>query len=571
MEELLRVVVDAVRRAGGQALLHRGNALHEGWPDGHRRVALVIPHEFGALTRGDEQPPRNMTIALGVEHPGTATFEHVASLASSYAAFFDINRHSVLELERRGVPGVHHFQLGWSPVWDRWGGGWRDRDLDVTILATHDRRRDMIVRDALVALAGTRHRIVMVPEELQGRGNPSTEALKGDDKWNLLARTRLVLNAHREGSNALEWVRVVEAVCNGAVVVTEPSGDAWPLTAECLVEAADLGSAALRLLDDPDRMESIRRRAYEVILGLDTARAAVRLLEVAADLLRTTRKWDRRSAVAPTRHSASGTHGSPSWNPARSLPGSRFDAPHRRVPGPESSLAMVAQAAARRTRQVQDLRVDRLTQPGGSPDLAAIVVHPSHLDVTPVLEALASCRPCPRWVLRSATAPSGEAVSRNWLLGLLPEDVEFVHVQDGTLTPFPWTFRELLSRLNADDAVAAYGAVAEFGGLSGTLDLLPHRLARHAYLDCGAVFRRSVLERYCGYAVEPWLDGLVDHDLWVRLIDQCETVSRVPRLLWVRSGMNTPTGPFESDPETVLEVLSRRAPRIAASDPFPLR
>lgn len=57
MEELLRVVVDAVRRAGGQALLHRGNALHEGWPDGHRRVALVIPHEFGALTRGDEQPP----------------------------------------------------------------------------------------------------------------------------------------------------------------------------------------------------------------------------------------------------------------------------------------------------------------------------------------------------------------------------------------------------------------------------------------------------------------------------------------------------------------------------------
>jgi len=49
------------------------------------------------------------------------------------------------------------------------------------------------------------------------------------EKFAHLARTKLLVNLHQEHSRSFEWVRVLQAIANGCVVVSEPSLDDQPL------------------------------------------------------------------------------------------------------------------------------------------------------------------------------------------------------------------------------------------------------------------------------------------------------------------------------------------------------
>ncbi len=135
MAELLEVVADAVRTAGGRARTVIG-----GYPRPEPdTVYVVIPHEYFVVTPDAGFPSAELcrrTIGFCVEHPGTATFERTAGLVGGLGGAVDIDSGSAAELRRRGVP-VEHFQLGYSPLWDMWGGDLDSRrDIDLTYLGT---------------------------------------------------------------------------------------------------------------------------------------------------------------------------------------------------------------------------------------------------------------------------------------------------------------------------------------------------------------------------------------------------------------------------------------------------
>src|ERR1700680_3031926 len=120
MQELLEVVADAVEAIGGDVSLHLGTYPVMPSPC----IYVVIPHEFFVVTPPDDQPSaaqRARTIGFCVEHPGNQTFEVSFSHARSLGGVMDINGASVAELQRRGVP-AERFALGYSPLWDAWGG-----------------------------------------------------------------------------------------------------------------------------------------------------------------------------------------------------------------------------------------------------------------------------------------------------------------------------------------------------------------------------------------------------------------------------------------------------------------
>ena len=91
--------------------------------------------------------------------------------------------------------------------------------------------------------------------------------LAGEDKWSLLGRSKLVLNVHREDFPPyFEWVRVLEAIHCGAVVVSERSWHFAPLVAGTHFSPAPREPRALadELLDSPERLERIARRRLRI-------------------------------------------------------------------------------------------------------------------------------------------------------------------------------------------------------------------------------------------------------------------------------------------------------------------
>jgi glycosyltransferase involved in cell wall biosynthesis len=286
MTELLLALSDACADAGHGVEL----AFNAFPPLDDETVYVAIPHEFYA--HGDpaglpDAPQRARTIVLCTENPGTPWFDQTLELVTQFATAVSINRSSAAALQRRGIPCAH-LQLGYVPSWDTWQ---RDetvpRPIDVLYLGAADPRRDPLLPAIRHALSARECQFLVPPLEV--RTAPRPDFITGVDKYHRLRSARVLLNLHRTTSRAFEWMRFLEAICNGCVVVSEPSLDSEPLIPGehfLVADVEHLASAVDRLLDDPTHLRELRERAYDFIRReLSMAPAAERLTELAAELL----------------------------------------------------------------------------------------------------------------------------------------------------------------------------------------------------------------------------------------------------------------------------------------------
>ncbi len=123
-----------------------------------------MPHEYFAVCADPGPAVRARTIALGVEHPGTGTFEVSTQHAARLGGWFEIADSSVEALAARGHT-ADLFQLGHVPGWDAWGGADDERAVDVTYLGTADPRRLAVLAAAAPHLAGLRSELLVPPHE----------------------------------------------------------------------------------------------------------------------------------------------------------------------------------------------------------------------------------------------------------------------------------------------------------------------------------------------------------------------------------------------------------------------
>jgi hypothetical protein len=287
MTELLSAIATACAEAG-----HAAELVYDRFPPlDDETVYVAIPHEFRA--HGDrsgypDAAQRARTIALCTENPGTPWFDETLGLVAEFAAAVSINRSSAAELERHGIPCAH-IQLGYAPRWDTWQ---RDesvpRPIDVLYLGAADPRRDPLLPGIARDLSARECQFLAPPLEV--RTAPRPDFLTGDDKYHRLRSSRVLLNLHRTTSRAFEWMRFLEAICNGCVVVSEPSLDSEPLLpGEHFVAAdvEDIAGVIDSLLDDPLWLQGLRERAYDFVRReLPMRPAADRLAELAAELPR---------------------------------------------------------------------------------------------------------------------------------------------------------------------------------------------------------------------------------------------------------------------------------------------
>lgn len=544
--------------------------LHEG-----RVYVLVPPHEYAEL-QGGRLPWRllNRTIFICAEQPGTPWFDTNLRLTHLGGAIFDVNRASVRRLRRLGI-AADHLPLGYTPAWDHFDAA-ANRDVDLVFMASMTERRERILSRWATDLWRHRSRLV-ISDNLRPNPETSRSFLSGDDKWALLARTKLLLNLHRTDAPYFEWQRVLDAIHCGAVVVTEPSTDFDPLVpGEHVISgrAETLHLIAEELLEDEERRRKMAVAAYELIRERQSLRAAAERLAAAAESL--AGRSARGSRVRAL--TARGGHGRPEPSLGSVLAPliERLQAPSaevlRGVKDTRLAVIEVSRRVGRLERTIEDgsppapIVVDTQSSAhrAAAPRVSVITaVHNHEAHVGDALASVARGRyrdfelvvvddgsrdsspdKVRAWVESHDSVAAlmlrhpvnrGLPTSRNSALGFARG--EYVLVLDSDNQLYPHCLERLVEALDGDPgASAAYGILETFDdhgprGLIGYLGWDPERLRNWNYVDALALFRRTALLEVGGYTTDMRLYGLEDYDLWCKLASRDMRATHVKEIV----------------------------------------
>ena len=529
---------------------------------------LFVPHEFMPLTQAEAHPSAahmHRTVALCTEQPGTTWFDEAAEIAADAHVAIDINRQGVAELRWRGIR-TELLQLGYVPDWDHWGGDEsRLRDLDVTFMGGHTERRGRALAACAPVLAG-RPVALHLYETAAPHTADSPSFFSGARKWDHLARCRTMVNVHRSPLAYFEWQRMIGAIANGCVVLTEHSLGGEPLVAgeHFISTSCESMAPVLRaFLDDEERIARVRREAYAFLREQLPLSACICVL---ADAL---------ESAARQRVAGSAS----SWSAPWPLPA---PAPER-VPEyertPHGELHPLRMALKHLVLRQQDLsrRLDRLephaargdSEESHGPerpnprvsviltvynyarfvgdaihsvarsdfeDYELVVIEDGSSDdsLEAVREALAASPWMPaRVVARGSNC--GLPRARN--LGLELARGEFAFILDADNEVYPHCLGRLVETLDSEaDLSFAYGILQAFSaqgpqGLVSWLAWDSMRLRYGNFVDAMAMIRReSALERG-GYVTDPRLHGWEDFALWCAFADSGKRGRLVPEIV----------------------------------------
>lgn len=521
---------------------------------------LLPPHEYAELRRG-ELPWRLLgrTIFVCAEQPGTHWFGSNLALTRLGGAIFDVNRASVRRLEQLGI-AAEHLPLGYTPMWDRFDPA-AEPQLDVVFLGRASKRRELLLSGWADSLARRRSRIV-ISDNLRPNPDTSQSFVAGEEKRRVLASAKLLLNVHADEEPYFEWLRVLEAIHCGAVVVSEWSTDYAPLVpGEHFLSARPeaLGMLVDELLADDERRRAMRAAAYELIRDRMPMRSAAQRLADAAV----------RLAARPRRRAVGlGLRLPPPSGPEPTL-GTVLRPVIDRVQEPahetlravkDSRLAMIeisrrvgrlehaAQSGGRPPRVEIDAETPAWRDAGARVSVVtALYNHADHVEAALDSVERGSYRDFEQIVVDDGSSDASRGVVRGWMERnpqvpalLIRHPVnrglpasrntaiafargELVLVLDSDNEILPHGLERLVEALDAEpEAAFAYGILQKFDergprGLVSYLGWDPDRLREHNYIDALALTRRSVLREVDGFTTDMRLYGWEDYDLWCKL------------------------------------------------------
>jgi glycosyl transferase family 2/glycosyl transferase family 1 len=586
--EIVEAVRDELRLAGIGSTVSTN-----GFPPARRGMvyALVPPHEWFAL-QGRVHPPTagqlRRTIGICAEQPGTTFFEDDVEIAPRLGAVFDVSRASVRAFASRGIAPAH-FPLGWTPSWSHvsyegqnGGDGEPERDVDVLHLGIYSERREAILAESGRYLARWRCHLNL-SDDHGPNFRPQPNYATGSAKWDLLRRSRTLLNIHVAERPYFEWQRVVQAVCNGCLVVSEHSTDHDPMEVGrhfVSARAETLGLFAHRYLEDEEERRRMARAAWQLLHDELPFRKSVERLVDAAEAV------DRRpltnGAPVPLRLQA------PAADPGAEADGpDEFRAvvqfPHA-ASDPEASLLRQSTKAIQlelielrrelaRTQQEAlaggrtpraKVEFESAAYRAARPRVSVLVsVYDYERHVGAALSSCATSRfqdvelvvvddgssDLSREAVRdwSAAHPGmplllighphnrGLSAARNSALDFARGELSFILDADNTL--YPGGLERLVAALDGDDGAAfAYGMLEQVRagrsiGLRSYFPWRPARLRIGNYIDAMALWRTRALRELGGYSDDPRLYGWEDYDLWCHAAEHGLSGVLVPEIV----------------------------------------
>ncbi|MGB0112933.1 MAG: glycosyltransferase, partial [Ilumatobacteraceae bacterium] len=229
---------------------------------------VVAPHEFYLLRTDSDAAIRaaaRCSVPVCTEQPGTPWFLLSLGFCVGSPLVIDINATGTAAIEREGFEAVR-LALGAVPSMDRRSVA-DERDIDVLFLGGDTPERSAKLASLAPALWDRHAEIRMFSSSRPITGN-EPGVVFGTDKYDLLARSKVLVNLHRSDDDHgyFEWARMVEAMANGCVVVSEPSHGFEPLVPGVhFVQTDRVADALVELLDDPDHLQRVGAEAHRAV------------------------------------------------------------------------------------------------------------------------------------------------------------------------------------------------------------------------------------------------------------------------------------------------------------------
>jgi GT2 family glycosyltransferase len=592
------------------------SSLHlDGFPEPRPDLvyAVIPPHEYVAL-EGEEALPDDAilrrTIFICAEQPNTVHLDRNIELARRAGAVFDISARSVEHFRRAGIH-ARHLRLGYSKLRDRFDPE-AERDIDVLFLGALTRRRTKYLNGCASALA--RHNCYLLFSD-NSRPNhaPSTTFLT-EAKWDLLTRAKIVLNVHQGDEPYFEWLRVLDAVHAGAVVVTEHSSDMAPFVpGQHLLAAAPESlpfviDAALR---DEDRLHRLRAEAHERIRSwLPFAMSASVLRAAAVEIVG--RPAHPHASLG--RRANGKSRLPPPWMPSPSAADAEAAALRRGLKDARLDLLELRRQVARIEQIVQsDSGVPPVTEvmhesPAWSthrtPQVTVVTALYNHAGVLPgALDSVLrsqlhdfelvvvddgstddSAETAARW-MRDYPRVSGRLLGHGINRGLgAARNTAIEHarapycfVLDADNEIYPRCLNVLAWTLDAiPDAVFAYPMLEVFGMteafVANDADYIlspfgwePQRLRLGNYIDAMSMIRTGPLRELGGFSTDRRLYGWEDYDLWCRMAERGWRGQLVPQILArYRASPSSMVSTTNLSKTTAIAAVIEHAPQLMA-------
>lgn len=531
---------------------------------------LFVPHEYMPLTQyGSHPTPGQLrrSVALCTEQPGTTWFDQALPVAKQAGRAIDINEEGTRELRRKGVP-AETLQLGYVPEWDHWGGDdGRERPFDLTFMGGYTSRRAKALASCGRVLLDRTAAIHLFDTRLPHTA-ASDSFFSGTRKWEHLASSKVILNVHRSPLAYLEWQRVLGAMANGCVVLTERSLGSHPLVAgdHFVSTTAENIPAVLRgLLDDEELLATIRGQAYETLrkeLPLD--RSISLLADALDDVSRANVEGLPLGRLQPRPQPLPPTPPLPEY---QRLVEQRTDtdvmrmalkhlilgqadiARSLRPPAVVSEPDRVETYGQRRDRPPQVSVVltvynyatvvgEAIASVAGSDhdDYELVVVEDASTDQSlDAIRAALRAHPWIRATLIARGSNQGLAAARN--LGVACASADSVFILDADNAIYPHCLSRLDTALAGDPDVSFVYGLLEVFDSGGARDLMswrewdPYQLRFGNYVDAMALIRKSAIQNAGGYTLDRRLYGWEDFALWCALADLGARGVRIPEIL----------------------------------------
>jgi hypothetical protein len=560
MTDIASWLVEAGRAAGRDAqLVADGSVPH----DADAINLVVAPHEFYLLAELDDSTihrAAQISTPVCTEQPGTTWFQTALVTARTSGCALDINEHGAAALRQAGI-AARHLRLGGVPSM---AAPPVARDLDLVFLGGKtDRRAARLAR--LAPRLWDRNVDLRLFSVARPVRPGSLGLVFGDEKYELLARSRILLNIHRDDTlpGYFEWARMVEAMANGCCVVTEPVTGHEPFVdGEHLVVTDDLEAALADLLDDRERCRMIGEAARRAVLETYPLSASL-----APELERL--DAERRSPVTSRRVPRYGHRLVaaqqrpllPAFRPTQQLRVDLYRALiaetslQRRIEGARSLLrfgvddhvelvrSAAYHAASPQVSVVVTLynyaavvseTLESIAASTGVDVEIIIVDDHSTDDGRAVVTRFVDSHPDVPVLLVGSDINRGLPAARN--LGFERARADRVMVMDADNLVYPTAIQRLSAALDADPGAAfAYSALEEFGTAHGVRSAMAwdvERLCEANYIDAQAMIRRDAWARHGGYRVDDDLVfGWEDWELWLRFAAAGEHGVHVAQML----------------------------------------
>lgn len=626
MREIADHLVEALA-AGGRAAEVVTDRLPEPLASGDDPLSqlVVAPHEFFVLfpaSEVDRARSAAHAVCINTEQQGTPFFDLAMQYARRGRVVLDINTHSLAAIRRLGLPAVH-LPLGYVSSMDRWTAHRdRHRSIDLAFLGGRTPRREQFIGGAAGQLWEWRTDLRFFSWHRPALAGQATFT-SGDDKYERLADTRILLNVHRDTEPYFEWARVVEAVANGCVIATETSVGIEPFrSGEHLVMTAldDLVEQAVALSFDEPRRGRMADAAYEVLTTALHQRVLVdRALAAAADALATAGAGagSPAAALASTTTAAVSavTRHLPARRHARTLAGPPPLTADRQML--EKTARDLKQAFLDQMRTIRAIErslaalrhgdpdhVDVTTTPaaaGGAAPVVSVVIplfnqghylreaiesvvaaaHDPHLPIEVVIvddhstdsslgvaKQLLDELPWLPITLVARAANGGLPTARN--TGFARARGRYVFALDADNLLYPNGLVALARHLDdaPDDVVAAYGVLERFDetgalGLTSHLPWDPDLLVHGAFIDAMAMFRKDAWLELGGYSEGDGIYGWEDYDLWLATAERGRRASLVTSVVGrYREQPGSMRKISDIDMATNFVTLRERHPRL---------